>query len=85
MRHVVPILLSILGLAALAAFGGWIFYAGSRVGGDWSGLGPIMPYVVGGLVVVGALTGGLMWLAFYSANKGYDEPYDANNPDDRRP
>lgn len=80
MKHVVPILLALAGLAGVAAFGGWTFYAGSNIGGGWSSLGPVMLYVVGGLLVVGALAGVLMWLAFYSSRKGYDEPYDVTKP-----
>jgi hypothetical protein len=34
--------------------------------------------VVGGVLVVAALAGFLMWLAFYSAKHGYDEPYDVD-------
>ncbi|UTP39404.1 hypothetical protein M9M90_19685 [Phenylobacterium sp. LH3H17] len=85
MKRALPILLAIAGLTAVAAFGGWTFYAGSSIGGGWSSLGPIMLYVVGGLLVVGALTGGLMWLAFHSARHGYDEPYDVNRPGGGRP
>ena len=44
-------------------------------------LGPIWPYVVGGCAIVGILAGFLMWLAFYSANHGYDEPYDPDEFD----
>ncbi|MBT9472871.1 MAG: hypothetical protein V4514_12105 [Pseudomonadota bacterium] len=73
-----------LGFAVLAAFGGWIFYAGSRIGGGWDALTPVLLYVVGGLLTVGALASGLMWLAFYSARRGYDEPYDVNHPRGRR-
>jgi hypothetical protein len=69
-----------LGLAAFAVFAGWAFFAASRLDGGWGSLGPIWPFVAGGVVMVGALTGGLMWLAFYSANNGYD---DRIEPDDR--
>ncbi|MDP3853440.1 hypothetical protein [Phenylobacterium sp.] len=85
MNRLAPVLLLILGLAGVAAFGGWTFYAGSSIGGGWSSLAPIMLYVVGGVLVVGALAGGLMWLAFYSARRGYDEPYDVNRPGGGRP
>jgi hypothetical protein len=78
MRRPGSILLVFVALAFLAGFGGWIFYAGSQIAGDWSGLRPILLYVIGGLFVVGLLTGVLMWLAFYSSRKGYDEPYDVN-------
>jgi hypothetical protein len=51
-----------------------------RFGGGWGGLAPIWPYVVGGAAAVGLLGGGLMALAFFSARRGYDEPYDVDDP-----
>jgi hypothetical protein len=43
-------------------------------------LEPIWPYVVGGVVITGGLAGVLMWLAFYSANHGYDDRIDPDEP-----
>ena len=80
-KHAVVLALTFLGLAAFAAFAGWAFLLGSRMEGGWSSLAPIWPFVLGGLVMVGALTGVLMGLAFYSANHGYDDRID---PDDQR-
>ncbi|HEY8571928.1 hypothetical protein [Phenylobacterium sp.] len=69
-RYVLILLLSI---AAVGAFLAWGFYAtrtsGSITGGSWV----LAAIIVGGVVVTGALAGGLMWLAFYSARKGYDD------------
>jgi hypothetical protein len=73
-------ILIITGLSATAAFMGWALYQGSQIGGGWSSLAPIWPYVAGGLIVVGALTGGLMWLAFYSDRKGYDDRVEMDGP-----
>lgn len=70
----------VLGLVVLAVFTGWIFYAGSRIGGGWDVLTPALLYLAGGLLTVGALAASLMWLAFYSSRRGYDEPYDVNHP-----
>jgi hypothetical protein len=67
-------------LAAVAGLGGWTLYASSRLGYGWEGLGQVLIFVIVGLIAVGGLTGGLMWLAFYSARRGYDEPYDINKP-----
>ena len=78
-KHALVIGLSFLGLAGFAVFTGWAFYATSKMGSGWSDLGPIWPYVVGGVLVTAALAGFLMWLAFYSANHGYDDRID---PDD---
>lgn len=75
-KHAVVLGLAFLGLAAFAVFAGWAFFAASAIGGGWASLGPIWPYVVGGVVVVAALAGFLMWLAFYSANHGYDDRMD---------
>lgn len=74
--HVIVLGLTFAGLAAFAVFAGWAFFEGSQFGGGWRSLGPIWPFVVGACVVTAALTGVLMWLAFYSANHGYDEPFD---------
>jgi hypothetical protein len=83
-KHAVVLGLTFVGLAAFAVFAGWAFFEGSKMGGGWRSLGPIWPYVAGGVAVTGALAGVLMWLAFYSANHGYDEPYDPDQPDGGR-
>ena len=67
-------------LLAFAAFAGWATLALGRMGTGWRGLIPIWPYVVGGVVATAALAGGLMWLAFYSANHGYDDRFDPDGP-----
>jgi H+/Cl- antiporter ClcA len=63
-----------VGLAAFALFMGWAFYQVSQSAHGLRSLGPIWPYAVGGALIVGALSGFFMWLAFYSANHGYDDP-----------
>jgi cation transporter-like permease len=75
---------SIVGLAVLAGLGGWLYYVGSSMGIGWAGLAPVWLYVVAGAVLVGALAAVLMWLAFYSSRRGYDEPYDVNHPRGRK-
>jgi len=79
-RHAVFFGLWFLGLAAFALFSGWAFFASSHVGNGWRDLGPVWPYVAGGVIIVAALTGFLMWLAFYSANHGYDDRIDPDGP-----
>jgi hypothetical protein len=79
-KHAIVLGLTFVGLAGFAVFAGWAFFEGSKVGGGWRSLGPIWPYVVGGCVLVGALSAFFMWLAFYSANHGYDDRID---PDDK--
>jgi len=66
--------LSLAGFGVFALFAGWAFFKGSQIGGGWRSLRPIWPYVLGGSVAVAALTGVLMWLVFYSADHGYDDP-----------
>ena len=75
-KHPVVFALGFLGFAAFAAFAVWAIYQGSRIGGGWASLAPIWPFVAGGLLLVGLLTGVLMWLAFYSADHGYDDRMD---------
>jgi hypothetical protein len=79
-KHAVVLGLTFLGLTLFALFAGWAFYEGAQIGGGWASLGPIWPYVVGGVVVVAALAGFLMWLAFYSASHGYDDRIDPHDP-----
>jgi hypothetical protein len=79
-KHLVVLGLAFAGLAAFAVFAGWAFFEVARLTpGGWN-LGPIWPYAVGGVLVVGALTGFFMWLAFYSANHGYDDRVDNDGP-----
>ena len=79
-KHAVVLGLAFAGLAAFAVFTGWAFYRASELGGGWRSLGPIWPYVAGGALIVAALAGFLMWLAFYSARHGYDERVDRDGP-----
>lgn len=60
-------------LAGMLAYAVWGFQAMWRLGDDvelsvhgWIAMGLAF-------VLTGALGGGLMWLAFYSARKGYDD------------
>ena len=85
MRRTWTLIALLAALAAVAGVGGWTLYASSRLGYGWEGLGQVLIFVVVGLIAVGGLTGGLMWLAFYSARRGYDEPYDVNRPPRRKP
>jgi hypothetical protein len=79
-KHAVLWILTFLGLAGFFGFVVWAFIASARKGDGWSGLLPIWPYVLGGVVATGGLTGLLMWLAFYSANHGYDDRPDHEGP-----
>ena len=70
MRRTWTLIALLAALAAVAGVGGWTLYASSRLGYGWEGLGQVLIFVIVGL----------MWLAFYSARRGYDEPYDINKP-----
>jgi hypothetical protein len=75
-KHAIVLGLTFLGLAAFAVFAGWVLFESSQIGDGWRSLGPIWPYVVGGGLIVAALAGFLIWLAFYSASHGYDDRID---------
>jgi hypothetical protein len=70
-------------LLVFGAFAAWATMAVGKMGTGWSGLLPIWPFVVGGVVVTAMLAGVLMWLAFYSANHGYDDGVDNHDPEPR--
>jgi hypothetical protein len=77
-------LLVAAGIIIIAGLLGWLFQALSRSGSWTGGSAVIAGVIVAGVVGVGVLTGGLMWLAFYSARKGYDEtPTWVNHDADR--
>ena len=79
-KHALLYSLTFLGVAGFAVFTTWAFFATSKLGGGWkNSLAPIWPYVVGGAVITGGLAGLLMWLAFYSANRGYDDRIDSDD------
>jgi hypothetical protein len=79
-KHWAVIGLGLAGFSGFAGFVTWAFWATSKMGGGWHSLAPIWPFVVGGLIAVGLLTGALMWLVFYSADHGYDDPVDVDEP-----
>jgi cation transporter-like permease len=81
MRRLVPILVVvcfgvILGLMA------WAFFATRDLGPWTGGSSAILIMILAGAVLTGALTGGLMALAFYSDRRGYDEPVQFSGLDD---
>ena len=81
MKHVPTLIGVLLALAVTTALAFWAYAVSARLGGEgWDWLTPILPFVIVGLLAVGGLTGVLMWLAFYSARRGYDAPYDVNQP-----
>jgi len=74
------VILTAVGLLAVFGFFAWVFYATG--GFAWTGGSTaIVVALIAGAVGVGALTGALMWLAFYSDRKGYDDPPTFDEPD----
>ncbi|THD59496.1 hypothetical protein [Phenylobacterium sp.] len=80
-KHALLFVLTFLAVAGILAFAGWAFFATAKMGTGWKSLLPIWPFVVGGVVATGGLAGLLMWLAFYSANHGYDDQTEEDRAD----
>jgi cation transporter-like permease len=81
-KHLVAILTAV-GLLAVFGFFGWALYISG--GFAWTGGSKaIVIALVAGAVGVGALTGVLMWLAFYSSRKGFDDPPSFDEPGEDR-
>jgi hypothetical protein len=80
MRWRAPILvgISFVGLAAVAAYAAWAIRAGSRIGSGWAGLSSAWPYLLAGVLTVGCVIGGFVWLASFSERRGYDDRADMN-------
>jgi cation transporter-like permease len=72
----------VLAVLALAGAMGWALYK-SRGLGSWTGGSPILLLIIVlGTLVTGALTAGLMALAFYSERKGFDDRAGLGEDDD---
>jgi cation transporter-like permease len=74
MRKALPVIL-VIGVIAILGVMGWAIWASREMGSWTGGSTAILIMMVGGAVFTGGLTGVLMWLAFYSERKGYDEPF----------
>lgn len=75
MRRWALIALVAAGLAVFLGFAAWAIFA-TRAMGSWTGGSKVLlETIIGAAVFTGGLTGVLMWLAFYSSRKGYDEPF----------
>jgi hypothetical protein len=75
-RHLLVLGLTFVGLAGFSVLAGWAFFSSSGVSNGLRTLGAVWPYLLGGALVTGAFAGLFMWLAFYSANHGYDDRVD---------
>ena len=66
--------ITVAGLLAVAGFMAWVVSRSAELGGSWTGGSVhIAAAMVIGVVGAGALAAGLMWLAFFSARRGYDD------------
>jgi hypothetical protein len=72
-RHLVWLVVG-LALGAVFGFFGWAMFATRSFDSITGGSRALAVLITAGVVGTGALAGILIWLAFYSARKGYDEP-----------
>ncbi len=72
-RRVLMWTLAFFVLAAVAGYAAWAVSAASRLGEGWAGLGSAWPYLLAGVLTVGAAIAGFVRLAFISEDRGYDE------------
>ncbi len=72
-RHAAVLGLTFLGLAGFAILAGWAFFAASQQVDGGRSLGPLWPYLLGGVAILAALVGLLVWLGFYSVRHGHEE------------
>ena len=72
-RRVLALCLLFAAAAAVAAYVGWAFRAGAKIGHGWSGLRPALPYLIAGALTVECVIAAFVWLAFHSARRGYDD------------
>jgi vacuolar-type H+-ATPase subunit I/STV1 len=79
-RQLLVLGLTFLGLAAFSFLAVWAFSSGPRLSSGLRALGAVWPYLAASALITGAFAGLFMWLAFYSANYGYDNRGD---PEDR--
>lgn len=75
MRRWTVVALVAVGLLAVVVFGVWAVVATQSMGSWTGGSTVILWSIIAAAIFTGGLTGVLMWLAFYSSRKGYDEPF----------
>jgi hypothetical protein len=82
MRKALPYVVVAAVLLVVLAGMGWAVWA-SRDFGSWTGGSrAILIMIAVGAVLTGGLTALLVWLAFYSERKGYDEPFHFDSHED---
>lgn len=78
----VHILLLLLGLAVVFGFMGWALWKMGGLEGITGGSMTLALVIGGGVLATAALAGGLMWLAFWSSKKGFDETVEFETRED---
>ncbi len=73
--------LTLLGAAAVLAFMAFTIHASGPPGSWTGGSVHILAAMVLAVAGVAALGGGLMWLAFFSARRGFDDRADFRDDD----
>lgn len=66
--------MAIVVLLGVAAYGAWAAGAASQLGDGWAGLDMAWPYLLAGVLTVGAAIAVFLSVAFYSESHGFDEP-----------
>ena len=74
--------LIVLGLGVVFGFMGWALWSIGGFRGVTGGSLTIALMVAAGALTTALLAGGLMWLAFWSSKKGYDETVEFEDRDD---
>ena len=74
------IALVVVGIVAFISFAAWTVIATKAMGSWTGGSSVLLGMIIAGALFTGGLTGVLMWLAFYSSRKGYDEPFQLGEP-----
>lgn len=64
---------TLFALAGMAAYVVWAARAASKLGAGWAGLDTAWPYLLAGVLTVGAAIAGFLRLAFFSQGHGYDD------------
>ena len=72
-RHAVVLGVAFAGLAAFALLMGWAFFQLTEALSGGRSLGPLWPYLVGGVMLLAALLAFLLWLSIYSTRHAGDE------------
>jgi hypothetical protein len=62
-----------LAVAIVGAYVAWAFRAAAKINLGWAGLRSAWPYLLAGVLTVEAMIIGFVWLAFYSARRGFDD------------